>query len=773
MPGNEIRFQQVMSQGHSAAWEQLWDRAASFYRMALEEFPDHPQALISLGLALYETMDYKASLDCYQKAAVVSPDDPIPLEKIGELNERLNNLDLATEYYLKAADLYARRQDMNKAIENWARITRLNPEHLLAHSRLAVVFERIGRTAQAVTEYLAVASLMQQAGETNKAVQAINRGLQLAPGNAEAMQALSLLRAGQPLPKPTRARGGTGRLILPKTPSGGDAKEGQPEALEPIAEARKKALATLAGLVFEGGDEEPRDGQASRRGLQAIMQGAVSHLGTKTVDQHKIMLHLSQAIDLQSQEKDGQAVEELEHAVEAGLDHPAASFDLGMLMAVCGRLESAIRYLQRAVKHTDYMLGARLLLGQIMKKMGRTREAAVEYLEALKVADALVAPPEQAEELAQLYEPVIETLSKQPDDVQERLCANITDLLLRPDWREHLSLSRQQIPSREGVGPLLPLAEMLVESHGSQVVDSIARIHELAHAGFQRAAMEEAYFALQHAPTYLPLHMYIGELLLKQDRVQGAIEKFRVVAHSYSIRGEAGRSISMYRRILDLAPMDMNLRNQLIDQLIALGQVSDAINEHLNLADVYYNQADLVNARKTYAQALQLAQQTNADRLWKVKTLHRMADIDLQSLDWRQALRDFEQIRNLEPDDEKARTSLIDLNFRLGQSTQALAELDNYVAFLWKNGQKQPAVVFLEKMIVEYPKQPSIRRRLAEMYRQAGRGREAILQLDTAADMLVEAGDRAGAIEALMALIALNPPNVAEYQRVLAKLREK
>ncbi len=180
-----------------------------------------------------------------------------------------------------------------------------------------------------------------------------------------------------------------------------------------------------------------------------------------------------------------------------------------------------------------------------------------------------------------------------------------------------------------------------------------------------------------------------------------------------------------------------------------------------------------MNARKTYAQALKLAQQTNAERLWKVKTLHRMADIDLQSLDWRQALRDFEQIRNLEPDDDKARLSLIDLNFRLGQSTQALAELDNYVAFLWKNGQKEPAVVFLEKMIVEYPKQPSIRRRLAEMYRQTGRVREAILQLDTAADMLVESGDRAGAIEAVMALIALNPPNVADYQRMLAKLREK
>ena len=51
-----------MNQGHSAAWDQLWDQAASFYRMALEEFPNHPQALTSLGLALYEMANYQEAL---------------------------------------------------------------------------------------------------------------------------------------------------------------------------------------------------------------------------------------------------------------------------------------------------------------------------------------------------------------------------------------------------------------------------------------------------------------------------------------------------------------------------------------------------------------------------------------------------------------------------------------------------------------------------------------------------------------------------------------
>ena len=49
MPGNEQAFQEAVSQGHSAAWDQQWDKAAVAYQQALVEFPDNPKALTSLG----------------------------------------------------------------------------------------------------------------------------------------------------------------------------------------------------------------------------------------------------------------------------------------------------------------------------------------------------------------------------------------------------------------------------------------------------------------------------------------------------------------------------------------------------------------------------------------------------------------------------------------------------------------------------------------------------------------------------------------------------
>ena len=50
----------------------------------------------------------------------------------------------------------------------------------------------------------------------------------------------------------------------------------------------------------------------------------------------------------------------------------------------------------------------------------------------------------------------------------------------------------------------------------SQVVEAMAAVRTLASKGMPRTAMEEAFFALQFAPTYLPLHVQIGEMLLVQ-----------------------------------------------------------------------------------------------------------------------------------------------------------------------------------------------------------------------------------------------------------------
>jgi len=403
--------------------------------------------------------------------------------------------------------------------------------------------------------------------------------------------------------------------------------------------------------------------------------------------------------------------------------------------------------------------------------MGRPKEAAVEYLEGLRLADIQLVPAEQADELGQMYDPLIESQISQPADVQAKLCENIANFVMRADWRSHLAQARKQIPSHTPGSPPMPLAEIIAETRGGQVVESMTKIHQLASSGHYRTAMEEAYRAITFAPTYLPLHMTMGDLLQQDGHQQEAIAKYTAVARGYNARGAANRAIDVYRRIIDISPMDMESRRHLIEMMIARGQTDTALSEYLKLAEVYYNLADLGSMRQTYTEALRLAQQTNVSKAWKVKVLHRMADLEMQSLDWRQALRIYEQIRNLQPDDEASRTSLIGLNLRLGLVPQAMAELDGFVAYLLENKQYDAALQFVESLVNDNPKQAALYRRLAELYRRAGRTEDAIARLDTAGNLLMDAGDKAGAIEVVMAILALNPPNTAEYQQILAKLQ--
>ncbi len=767
MLGREDIFQKFMNEGHSAAWDQRWEKAAVSYRAALEEFPDNPKALNNLGLALHQLSRFDDALEIYKRVAQLSREDPVPLERIAQLSERLGDLRAAVDAAMRAADAFINQRDVDKAIENWVRVTTLNPDHMQAHSRLALIHERLGHTRPAVTEYLAVASLLQRAGNMEKTAELINKALTLLPDSIEARQAQSLFKSGQLLPKPVRQKGGTGPIAMAQIKQLDSPRQPVSSGLDPVAEARQKALTRLAEALFEYNDESPA--AQERRGLQAIMRGT-GQLSLQQSEQTMVVLHLGQAIDSQTKNQELQAAEDLEKALEAGFKHPSVYFDLGLLRFKSDRLESALRNLQHAVKHADFALGSRLLLGQIMLRMGRFNDAAVEYLEALKLADSYVVAADLSDEVRLLYEPIIEAQSVQKDEASLKvICDNIHKMLMRPDWRETLVKAREQMPKSEGEVPL-PLAEIVIQAQSSQVLESINQIHVLARSGRLRSAMDAAFEALTFAPQYLPLHTLMGDLLVQEARVPDAIAKFTTVAQAYSVRGEPNQATKLLRRVIQLAPMDLAARSRLIEQLVARGQVNDAINEYLDLADIYYRLAELDMSRKTYTTALRLVQQAGADRSWNVHILQRMADIDMQRLDWKQALRVFEQIRTLRPEDQGVRKNIIELNLRMARTEQALAELDNYLTYLDGQRAGADAIPFLEELITEHGDQPALRRALASLYQQAGRATDAIAQLDAVGESLLGKGDKDGAIAAINQILMMNPSNADAYRKLLAQV---
>lgn len=773
MTGRQDLFDESMRLGHSAAWELQWDRAIEFYRKALAEFPDDPTALSSLGLALLETGQLKEAAAVYHHVAKASPNDPIPVEKCAEVFERLGQISDAIEYRDRAAELHIRRRDVEKAVSNWSQLARLAPDNLPVRSRLAVTYERMGRRRDAVLEYVAVAALFQRARKVDRATEAAQRALALIPGDPDASNALRSLRQGKPLPPPAQPRGAAAVTAplsssrIQDFPRAEEEEQPQEEAADPEVAAQRQALAMLAAVLFDDGREEPAKEEKGRG--SRIATGLLAGEGDARA-RPRIVRYLTQAIDLQTRGHIPQAIKEFGRAMGAGLDTPAAHYNLGLLLRETEDYDEARKHLNLALSQPDLALGANLALGRLAKAQEDWAEAAHYLMQALRLADSLSVDESQSSQLSQLYDGILASQGEDDPEGLRRIVDNTLAFLSGPDWLNRLRAARHQLEMQDPGARVVPIAEMLAVGGGDRVMGGLARIDDLVRRGMLTSAMEEAMLALTSAPTYMALHERMADILIRSGKLDGGLVKLSTIAETYRVRGEVEQASAAYRAILQHAPIDMTARNRLVELLTQQGRVAEALQQHLELADLYRQLAQIDEARKTLAEAQQLAARTSVDRSLQVQILQQIADMDLSRLDWRRALRGFQEILELDPSDDKSRGQVIDLAFRLGQEDVAAAELDRYLGHLVQSGRGADALNSLEEMAREHPGKQALHARLAEAYRAAGRKADAIAQYDALGEIQLDSGNVTEAIRTIRTILDLNPPDKQGYQELLRNL---
>ncbi len=771
MSGDQQAFLTAMNLGHSAAWDQNWSDAVNHYRAALQEVPDDPMALISIGLALLEMQDFEGALMHYQKVASISTNDPLPYEKMAFIYESLGRIKDAVKMGMQAAEMQLRSKDVEKSIESWQHVISLEPDNLIARTRLAMIYDKMGKKTDAAGEYLAAASLMQSAGDDQKAIQAVRYCLQIAPDNIEVQNAMKLLKSNQRLPRPAKIKleksmhqVRLSNIQQVKTPETAKLEL----KMDPVAETRQSALDELATMLFDSSDSDT--GATGKRSLAALTRGT-GGLSLEQSERTRILLHLGHAIDMQSGGNEKRAAEELQRVLDIGLEKTPVYFTLGLFL-LDENPQKAIKYLNNALRRREYAIASYLLIGKINEAQNNLQDATTAYLQAYRLADLMTVPEEFADELKQLYEPILEAQQHETNEKDlMALCQNVRSQLMRADWREYFQKARAQMPVIGEDNPPVPLIEMLLQSRSGQVVEALANVRELSQRGLYRSATEEAFHALQFAPTYMPLHMQIGELLAKNGQIEEAIKKYILVAELYEVRGEPNQAIRVLKKVTEFAPMDLSIRNKLIELLSNSNQIDEAIREYLEIGEIYYRLSELDKSRQSYLLALRLAQQSRTNRKWAVQILTKIADIDMQRLDWRQALRIFEQLRALQPEDKSARQQLIDINMRLGQLRAALKEIDDFVRILEEKQKTKDVVLFLNELIKEYPEEIEVRKRLMDAFIRYGHTSKAIKQMDEMADLLLEKDDRRGAIEMVEAIIAMNPPNSNQYRQLLQQIK--
>jgi tetratricopeptide (TPR) repeat protein len=446
-------------------------------------------------------------------------------------------------------------------------------------------------------------------------------------------------------------------------------------------------------------------------------------------------------------------------------------FNLGLLYQERVRLDEAIEQLQLALDDPEYKLGSHFALGECYRARGRLDEALTHFIEVAKIVDMRTVSRDQASDLVRLYESLAGTYALKGEQEQALAFTNaLVEFLSTKGWEDKVKEARQRLDMLSEEGQTMSLAEILAVPGSEQLLESIAMTNEYARRGWFETAVEESYVAIQLAPWYLPTHLLLARLMQQRGHIEAAGNKYVTVAQVYRNRGDVTRAVEAFERAMALAPLDMALRSRLIEMLKRHGEIDRALEHSIALAESYYQLAQLDKARDKYEEALQLAPRGSVEKRWQQDILHRIADIDMQRLNWREAVSAYHRIVRISPDDERANVMLVELLFRLGRQHEALAELDRFLAILASQRQTKKILAFLTDVLSQQPDNMGLLNRLAAAYAQAGEREKAIEHLDRLGELQLDAGLRSEAANTIKIILSLQPSDAASYKQLLERI---
>lgn len=754
MAGDQRKFQEAMKHADRFSQAGRWAEAMKAYRFALAEFSNSEAAIMGYGRAALLANQIEYARRAYMQVLKINPTNLDALGAMADIQERSGQLDAAAETYLRVGNVHASMENYDTAIDSWTRATKLASGQVNAHLKIADVLAKQGKIRPAAREYLTLAGIYQRRGDIAQATKHVEAAQLLVaddPGIAAAFESLNIgapidpQKIGEAPAAPEQTDTFDNEFL---TDDGFDDDdlfgiEDFEAANRPtgglIESARQDALATLANLIFEDADNPH---------TMTIMQG----------------------LDLQSNGNVTEAIDVYHRAINAGAHQAAMYFNLGFLYREQGQLNEAAAMLERSATEPAFKVSSLFILGLINQAIGKLEAAAKYFVEALKALDLQTVSGQRYYALAQTYDNLISSYTDQINaDKLNKFATTLTRFFANSDWEQRVYEARQRMNKVAEEKDTMSLAEFLETPETEVVITALALTSEYIKSTMLSTASEECLRAIQKAPSFLPLHSRLAEIMLKQDRADQAITKYLYIANVYQMRGQPDQSVNIYQKILKLAPMDVTVRAKLIDLYISLDNGGQALRQYITLADSYYQLAQVDRALEKYNEALRLSSAGGDTENLRVEILSRTADIYTQRSDWTNAASAYDELLKIEPDNERFLRRLVELYLRQNRVSQATAMLDKLIGIYQRQSPLQ-VLELLKELASFYPDNLQLRQRLAIAYAQNNMKQQAIAEYDALGEMQLEKGFRDQAIQTIQAIINLGPDDIEGYRRLLGQI---
>ncbi len=741
MPGNKSVYNDALKKAHNYAWDGAWQKAVAEYRRALAEFPDDVNAHASLAHALEESGQLEGALHEARIAAKLSPHDPASLVRVAALQEKLGHAAEAAGAYIAVAEMHVAHKAMGKAVEAWQKAAALEPDRTDVHLKLAQVFEQGAHNALAAKEHLALARIYQRRGDKSKSLASAQKAQSIDPQSALAREIIATLERGGTIEE---RRADEKSAPAPSVPS-------------PVGAAEKTALSRLADSILE---ERP-----------AFFQVDAKKQTAPTLTEPEIKALIARAVDAQTHRRMGEAIEAYRKLLSAGVARAEVKFNLGLLYSESMRYDEAIPLLTETVDDSNLALASHFELGKCYRALGKADQAVEHFLQVTQIVDLASVQRDQADDLISVYQGLAETfVAKGDSEKAESFSRALEDFLSGRGWEDKVHQVRQHLQTLRQVDDQASLAELIEAGESAQVLEALALAQEYAKRNKTHAAREECMHAIELAPYYLPAHMRLAELLLKEGAIDAARAKFQVLAEVSAVRGDTQRAEHFMRQVIRTSPENVTDHSKLIDLLAKENRHDAALEELLELGNKYARAEQYAKAAEKYAEGLRLAARVGIVSNTVSHLRERLAETRVKQGDLKGALAAYQEIGKAAPDDERTRILIIDLEFRLEQNAAALRDLEELLARFRAQGTNQKTTSVLEGLAQSYSREPALHALLAQHYIAIGNKPKSIAELDALGELQLSLGQKEGAAATIRQIIALGPAQVEDYKQLLEQI---
>ncbi len=211
----------------------------------------------------------------------------------------------------------------------------------------------------------------------------------------------------------------------------------------------------------------------------------------------------------------------------------------------------------------------------------------------------------------------------------------------------------------------------------------------------------------------------------------------------YIQKGQIDKAIEEYEKVLRIDPKDFKLRQKLGDLYLRKGKKNEAINQYLNVADIYIKDGFYLKAIAIYRQILRTdpnkydIYEKLADLYKKhgligdaITQLRTLADIQEKQKNLSEAISTWEKIISYDPDNVFYRGKIIEFYLKQGLSSRAAEKLQRTIDYLNSKGKVEE----VEKLLAHFPgiieEDKDLSLKIAVSLYENGKYNDAIAKLD-------------------------------------------